>query len=179
MANTRKQYGPADEYERKLLRVMARLGVAEEHVNWNFDRWGCWVEFRYRGELYRFDHSIEKAQTHGVALRYGSDVFAQVVLALEDLARIVERGIYDLATWVSGMKFLPAPALVPQCLKDLGFAEIPATVQDVRTRYRELAKTLHPDAGGSAPDFQKLKQASEQAIKFMEARKGGGHDAQA
>lgn len=34
---------------------------------------------------------------------------AEVVLALEDLVRMIDRGIYDLSTWVAGMKYLLAP----------------------------------------------------------------------
>ena len=78
-----KQYGAAEIYEAKLERVMERLGV--ESFNFNWDRWSCFVEFRYKGELYRFDHSVEKAKARGIDIRYGSDAFAQVVLALEDL----------------------------------------------------------------------------------------------
>ena len=79
----KKQYGDSDSYERKLERVMERIEVKE--FSYNFDRFGCcWVEFRYRNDLYRFEHSIEKAKAKGINLRYGSDAFAQVVLALED-----------------------------------------------------------------------------------------------
>lgn len=161
----KKQYGSADEYERKLARVMERLGVEEFNFNW--DRWGCWIEFRYRGELYRFDHSIEKARARGVELRYGSDSFAQVVLALEDLARMVERGIYELSTWVAGMKYLPPPVEVPSFFRFLGYTEIPASPEDVQARYRSLTKQMHPDAGGSAADFEKLKRSAEQAMQYF------------
>ena len=80
-----KQYGAAENYESKLERVMERLGVKE--FNYNFDRFGAWVEFRYKGNLSRFDHSIEKAKARGLNLGYGSDAFAQIVLSLEDIAR--------------------------------------------------------------------------------------------
>jgi hypothetical protein len=165
----KKQYGDAATYEKKLEKVMERLGIKEFNFNW--DRHGCWIEFRYKGELYRFEHSVEKAKSRGIELRYGSDVFAQVVLALEDLARMVERGIYDLSTWVAGMKFLPPAIEVPSFLRFLGFDRIPDSVEEVRDRFRTLAKQLHPDAGGNVEDFQKLKDASEQAIKFMTDQK--------
>ena len=161
----KKQYGSADHYERKLARVMERLEV--EDYNFNWDRYSCFVEFRIKGELYRFDHSIEKAKARGVDLRYGSDAFAQVVLALEDLARMVERGIYELQTWVAGMKYLPPPIEVPSFFKFLGFQEIPSGPEEVRTRYRNLSKTMHPDVGGDPEDFQKLKDAAERAIKYF------------
>ncbi len=163
---TKKKYGDSDSYERKLERVMERIGVKE--FTYNFDRHGCWIEFQYRNDLYRFEHSIEKAKAKGINLRYGSDAFAQVVLALEDLARMVERGIYELGTWVAGMKFLPPPIEVPSFIKFLGFDQIPSGPEDIKERFRQLAKTMHPDVGGSEEDFIKLKDASEKAIKYFE-----------
>lgn len=165
----KKQYGSADYYERKLQKVMERLGVEQFSFNW--DRFSCYVEFRYRGELYRFDHSAEKARARGIDLQYGSDAFAQVVLALEDLARMVERGIYELQTWVAGMKYLPPPIEVPTFFRFLGFQEIPASPEDVRERYRQLAKQMHPDVGGTAEDFRKLQDATERALKYLEGDK--------
>lgn len=167
MADTgrRKQYGDPDQYERKLAAVMERLKVQE--YDWNWDRHGCWVQFRLKGELYRFEHSIQKAQSRGVKLTYGSDAFAQIVLALEDLARITERGIYELSTWVSGMRYLPPPVEVPTFIRFLGFAEIPGCAADVKERYRTLAKQMHPDAGGSEEDFKALQRAAEQAMKYF------------
>ncbi|MDQ7095971.1 J domain-containing protein [Desulfosporosinus sp. PR] len=166
---TKKQYGNADNYEQKLSRVMDRLGI--KNFSYNFDRFGCWVEFRYRNDLYRFEHSLEKAKAKGINLRYGSDAFAQVVLALEDLARMVERGIYELGTWVAGMKFLPPPIEMPNFIKFLGFEKMPSSKEDIKERFRQLAKTLHPDAGGTEEDFMRLKDASEQAMKWFEERK--------
>lgn len=87
-----KQYAEPAAYEAKLEKVMARLGV--ECYDYNWDRFSCWVEFYYKAQPYKFEHSVDNAQAHGVNIRYGSDVFAQVVLSLEDLARMVERGIY-------------------------------------------------------------------------------------
>jgi hypothetical protein len=165
-----KQYSSADTYERKLDKVMARLEIKDYNFNW--DRFSCWIEFRYKGDLYRFEHSIEKAQRRGVNLKYGSDVFAQVVLALEDLARMIERGIYELSTWVAGMKYLPPPIEVPSFFQFLGFKdEIPRNTEDVKERYRQLAKTMHPDNGGNNEDFLKLKDASERALQYLETSK--------
>ena len=161
----RKQYADPDFYERKLKQVMERLGVDE--YDWNWDRHGCWVQFRLKSELYRFEHSLQKAQAKGVKLSYGSDAFAQVVLALEDLARMVERGIYELQTWVAGMKYLPPVIEVPGFFRYLGFTDIPASPDDVRERYRTLAKQMHPDVGGNEEDFKKLQIAVEQGIKYF------------
>jgi len=164
----KKQYKNVDFYEQKLSRVMERLGV--EKYNFSWDRWSCYVEFYYKGSLYRFEHSVAKANLNGIDLKYGSDAFAQVVLALEDLARMVERGIYDLQVWVQGMRYIPPPVKIPEFFRFLGFDQIPKEEQ-VRERYRQLAKKLHPDAGGLESDFLKLKQAVEQALAYLQVQK--------
>jgi hypothetical protein len=161
----RKQYGDATTYENKLQRVMERFGVSE--YNWDYNRHGAWVEFRYKDSLYRFDHTVENAKARGITLTYGSDAFAQIVLALEDLARMVERGIYDLQTWVSGMKYLPPVAEIPGFFRVLGFEQIPASSLDIKERYKGLAKQLHPDMGGNKDDFQALQKASEDSIRYL------------
>lgn len=163
-----KIYASPDKYERKLEIVMERLGVQAEDVYYNWDRFGGFVQFRYKGQLYRFEHSVEKARAKGHNLNFGSDAFSQVVLSLEDLARMVERGIYDLSTWVAGMKFLPPPTTIPECFKELGFAETPAGPEEVDERHRTLSKERHPDApGGSHEAFLRLQQAHEQALSYF------------
>lgn len=163
-----KQYGNADQYEKKLEKVMERFSVKEFNFNW--DRFGCWIEFRYKGQLYRFDHSIEKARAKGVELRYGSDAFAQLVLALEDLARISERGIYDLQQWVAGMLFLPPSVPIPEYFRFMGFTSMPADTSEVRDRYRTLAKQWHPDnhETGNEEMFKQLQTVAEQALKHFD-----------
>ncbi len=161
-----KRYASADVYERKLKRIMERLEVSDYNFNW--DRHEAWIEFRLCGELYRFYHSVDKAKARGVNIHYGSDCFAQLVLSLEDLARMVERGIYELQTWVAGMKYLPPAVEVPTFFRALGFTDIPSGPEEVKARYRGLAKQLHPDVGGEAEDFQTLQRATEQALRYFE-----------
>lgn len=161
-----KQYASAESYEAKLEKVMARLGV--EKYNYNWDRFSCWIEFFYKGNLYRFEHSTVNAKNHGNDVKYGSDVFAQVVLTLEDIARMTERGIYELQTWISGLKALPPKTELPSCFTFLQFDKIPDTVQEIKERYRQLCKVYHPDAGGTAEMFQKLTDAQNEAIALLE-----------
>lgn len=169
-----KQYAPADSYEAKLEKVMARLGISRDHYDYNWDRFSCWVQFDYKGQLYRFSHSIDNAKAHGQTVRYGSDVFAQVVLSLEDLARMVERGIYDLSTWVAGMKYLPPTPEIPDYFRVLGYDRIPESREEVGHRYKQLAKSAHPDTGGSKEQFQTLSHAYEQAVKYFEKESESG-----
>lgn len=166
MPPSKKIYKSAEFYEKKLLTVMERLEIKTHSYNW--DRFGCWVDFTYKDHPYRFEHSIDKAKAKGIELKYGSDAFAQVVLSLEDIARMVERGIYDLQTWVEGMKFLPPVIEIPSFFQFLGFTSIPSSTEDVKERYRTLAKQMHPDAGGNTKKFIKLKEASEHGIKFFD-----------
>ena len=164
-----KQYAEASTYEAKLEKVMQRFGADKYDYNW--DRFSCWVEFCYKCQLYRFEHSIENAKQHGSDVRYGSDVFAQVVLSLEDIARMTERGIYELQTWVAGLKALPKPKDSPDCFKILGFSDIPS-LEDVKTRYRQVVKTAHPDAGGTEEYFLTIQNAYSQAECICKERDG-------
>ena len=166
-----KSYSTAVTYEKKLERVIARLKA--EKFNFNYDRQGsAWVEFRYKGNAYRFDHSIEKAKSHGIILKNSSDAFAQIVLSLEDLARMVERGIYDLQIWVSGMKFLNAAVELPSFLKYLGFVELPKSEDEIKVKYKELSKIMHPNAGGEQEDFLKLHDAYEKSLAYIGKKEG-------
>lgn len=164
-----KQYASTEHYEKKLKSVMERFGA--EWFNYDWGRHGGWIEFRIDGELYRFEHSVEKGKAHGQKLVYGSDAFAQLVLALEDLARLAERGIYNLKRWIEGMKYLPPPVVIPQCFLTLGFQSIPADVTEVHERYKTLSKQLHPDMpGGNEEAFKAMKQATEDAKRYLEGR---------
>ena len=159
-----KQYAEPAAYEAKLEKVMARLGVDKYDYNW--DRFSCWVEFYYKGQPYRFEHSTENARAHGIDIKYGSDVFAQVVLSLEDLARMVERGIYDLSTWVAGMKTLPQATEIPECFIRLGFTKVP-TKDELHKRWKQMAKTAHPDVGGDADYFISMQCAYKDAENMI------------
>jgi len=166
-----KQYADPASYEAKLEKVMGRLGV--ERYDYDWSRFECWVEFWYKGQPYRFAHSVENANAHGVNIRYGSDVFAQVVLSLEDLARMVERGIYDLSTWVAGMKCLGAGRTLEPCFAALGFIDRPASAEDVKAQYKRMAKSMHPDAGGDEAAFIALGENYRRCLELMEGNGNG------
>lgn len=170
MAATKK-YADIDFYQKKLAKVMERFGVSD--YNWDFNRSGGWVEFHYKGQLYRFEHSVENAKAHGDPLVYGSDAFAQIVLALEDLARIVERGIYDLQNWIAGMKALPAQTYIPPCFLTLGLDHIP-TADELKKAYRDRVNIVHPDKGGTDDAFRAVAAAYEEGKRYLESQSEGG-----
>ena len=157
----RKKYsGGFEEYESKLKRVMERLGVKQYKYDWSRNE--CFIEFTYKNQYYRFEHSLHKAAEHKQNIHYSSDLFAQLVKTLEDIARMVERGIYDLSTWIEGMKTLPPKKQIPQCFVTLGFDNIP-TMDELKNRFRILAKESHPDSGGNPELFCLYKSAYEEA----------------
>lgn len=160
-----RQHQGVSFYEYKLERVMKRLGV--DSYNFNWDRWGCYVDFRYKGEVYRFEHSVEKARSRGVELRNGSESFIEVVMTFEDMANIVERGIYGLETWAKGIKYLPNPDEVPAYFKTLGFAEVPDSPEDVRQRYQTLTSQLPADGREKEEKHEQLKSAAEEALHYF------------
>lgn len=166
----RKLYADPATYEAKLSKVMARLGIEQYDYDWS--RYECWVSFVYKGQPYRFSHSVKSAQEHGVNIQYGSDAFAQVILSLEDLARMVERGIYDLSTWVSGMRYLPEASSLEPCFQAIGFAQRPTSVEEVKEQYKRMAKAMHPDSGGSDEAFITLKENYKMCLSMMEAMCG-------
>lgn len=165
-----KIYASADSYEKKLGRVMERFGIAKGDYDWNADRHGAHVWFRYKGEVYRFEYTVAQAKAKGEKLQYGSDAFARVVLTLEDLARMIEHGIYDLQTWVKGMRYLPPPIQYPVWVGVLGLEAYPKTAEEVTAQYRLQAKVVHPDAGGSQEEFVALNQAKDEAMAWLKER---------
>lgn len=164
-----KYYGTSEEYEKKLKKVMERLGVSEYRYDWN--RQETYVEFLYKGQWYHFDNNFKKAdqaaaKTHK-RIVYVSDLFAQIVLALESLARLSEQGLYELSYWIEGMKMLPQAASIPACFVALGFDHIPETEEELKQRFRKRAKTAHPDGGGSSEEFDVLKRNYLECQKFL------------
>lgn len=160
-----KKYSASVDYEKKLKTIMEKLDVEKYSYDWT--RKDCYIEFFYKGQLYRFEHSLDKAAKSGERISYVSDCFAQLVLALEDLARMTARNIYELSVWIEGMKALPQPKKIPQCFLLLGFTDIPNTVSDIKTAYRNLAKVYHPDVGGNAIDFEKYTKAKDECLEFL------------
>lgn len=171
MTQKKKHYaGNMEIFEQKLKRVMERLGVREFRYDWNQSRGGssCWVEMHYNTGVYRFENSAEKSARCGRELIYVSDLFAAVVYSLEGLARAVEQGIFTLDMLLAGVPALPAaPALEP-CFRAMGFTVRPTDAEEVRTQYKHLAKTFHPDTGGSTETFAALVEDYRACMALLE-----------
>ena len=173
MATRKQDSGSFPEYEKKLERVMTRLGVEKYDYDWVTSRNNnsCYIEMLYHGRVYRFENDTKQSAEHGCNRTCASDLFADVVYTLEGLARSIERGILSLDMLMAGIPSLPAPKEAEECLKVLGFEYKPDVFDEVKRRYRELAKTTHPDlADGdeSAEQFQKISDAYEKAKELYQ-----------
>ena len=158
--------GGFEDYEKKLRAVMEKIGV--EKFNYDWSRQSCFVELVCNGQAFRFEKSLEDAARRKERISCVSDLFAQIVLMLEDLARASSRGLFNFAQIVSGLPSLPAGDPLEPCFASLGFSKSPETADEVREQYRRMAKVMHPDAGGDAEAFQLLHGNYLKCLERME-----------
>lgn len=161
----KKYTGGFEAYEEKLSRVMGRFGVDDYTYDWN--RTGCFVQMQFHGQVWRFENTLAKSQECGRNLKCVSDLFAEVVLTLEDLARATEKGLVSLDMLLQGIPSLPAGQVMEDCFKALGFGQRPESAEEVREQYLRMAKIIHPDVGGDASAFQVLKENYEQCLEVL------------
>lgn len=167
----KKQYnGDTTTFEKKLGRVMERLGVEKYQCDWTQRKGGssCFVEMQYGGSTYRFENSSEKSAACGRNLVYVSDLLAAVVYSLEGLARAVEQGIFTLDMLLAGVPALPAAPPLEPCFAAMGFNERPETAEAVRMQYKRMAQVMHPDKGGSEEAFTALTENYQACLRAVE-----------
>lgn len=169
----KKQYtGTTENFEKKLGRVMDRLGVEKYQSNWSQGKGGanCFVEMMYGGKVYRFENSSEKSAACGRNLYFVSDLFAEVVYSLEGLARAVEKGIFTLDMLLAGVPALPSAPPMEPCFVAMRFSSMLTGESEVREQFRRLAKVLHPDAGGDEEAFSTLSQNYEACLEIVRGK---------
>lgn len=167
---SKKQYNYSmADFEKKLARVMKRLGVEKYQYDYSTSRAGasCYVEMLYGASTYRFENSVEKSKEHGRNLVFASDLFGDVVYSLEGLARSVERGILSLDMLLVGVPALPAARTLEPCFVALGFTQRPESVEEVKTQFRKMTMVVHPDRGGTSAEFRDLHNNYEIALKLI------------
>lgn len=91
-----------------------------------------------------------------------------IALSIEAMRGLERWGVSDiLDRTFTGFKALPEGPTPHSCWDVLN---MPATknADTVRRQYLDLAKTKHPDGGGTKEDFHQLQEAYKEAIKFCE-----------
>lgn len=96
------------------------------------------VKIFYRGVWHEFHYSRQKAEFFHKKIPADKDVFVAVVVCLQDLTRVAERGVFDFGVLVQGFKSLTFQKL-PEFATFFGFTIMP-TWDDVRKRFAELVK---------------------------------------
>lgn len=83
-----------DLYKKRLAGTMAKFNA--ERYSFDYTGYAAWVEFSYKGQNYRMEHSVASAAVSGNPVQDGKEAFCQIVLALEDVAQEPGRGVSDL-----------------------------------------------------------------------------------
>ncbi|AXI09287.1 hypothetical protein CUC15_10275 [Oceanobacillus zhaokaii] len=141
-------------YEKKLTGVMKRLKVQNYKFNW--DRTSCFVEFNYNENFYRLEHSIEKAKKNGLLLNNGLDCLMELTQSLEDLCGIIDRGMYDFETWISGMEQSPSETMMPGFQEEFEIRYKTLGRQNLAEYNTDELKELFPF--GTEPTLKEFKQ---------------------
>lgn len=93
---TETYYPDLTYYLERLPLVMKRFGTDLQEYTYKINRKSSWIQLKYRGRYYRLEQTVANARLHGVELKDGAATFAQLVLALEDIIRLVKRGVCPL-----------------------------------------------------------------------------------
>lgn len=172
MASKKKYSGSFSDYEKKLSTVMSRLGIEKYAYDWS--RRDCYVEFACNGRIFKFQHSLDSEYAKENRITFVSDLFAQVVLTLEDLARASERGLYDFSQIISGLPSLPeSVAHLEPCFIAMGFSKRPSSEEEVKQYFHRQAMVVHPDGKDGDRDAWETLQRNYKACLEILRKEGG------
>lgn len=151
-----------DIYKKRLAGAMAKF----EAERYSFDYTGhtAWVEFSYKGQSYRMEHSVDSAAASGNPVQNGKEAFCQIVLALEDVAQTPGRGVNDLQDWVEGLRELPWNTPLPDYFQRLGFTNLPQSEAEI-----ERAVLRCPV--DSSSEWSYVMDLKSKCLKYMKALK--------
>lgn len=95
-------------------------------------------------------------------LARGVDNFRALYLALEDMRMLEKRGVADVVR--EALAQLPPGRSDQDPLTILG-VPFGASEDQIKARWRELARKHHPDVGGDADEFKRLSSAYQAALQ--------------
>lgn len=174
MYRSRFGHAPFGRRVRELVEELDRVGASHVVISTNWrprldgmplasqrrpDDEGVAVYFRVAGEP-----RVLAADQY----QYSEDNFRAITLTLEALRAVVRHGVVDVDRVFTGFAAIQPPAPRRPWWEVLGYGRRDGLTEDeVRERFRDLAKTRHPDVGGSAAAFQELQEARAEALRVV------------
>lgn len=170
MADNTKKYSDVKFFINKLNNVFKKLNI--EKFRYKYGNDFAFVNFNIDKSWYQINHSTKNADKNTKSLA-GSDMFAEIVLSIEELSHLQDRGICSFQDIVSVFELKAGAVKLPDCFKKLGFdGRYMPSKKHVDYKYNDLAKVLHPDSAfGDMEKFNELNTAKEECYKFLENNK--------
>lgn len=162
MAN--KKYADVKYYQTKLDNIMKKIKITKYYQKFGKDY--AFVSFKYKNKYYQINHSMEKANEN---IENGSDLFAEIVLTIEDLVHISERNICSFEDWLSNFEQKAGTYELPDCFKKLGFdGRYMPNKKNVDYKVNELAKVLDPkNVFGDKDKYNELMDCKSKCYDYL------------
>lgn len=164
-----KKYADSKFYQNKLSNIMKKLNI--EKYRYQYTDTTAFINFKIGYSWYQINHTLENAKKNSPGISNGTDVFAELVLTMEDLLHISERNISDFKTWVSPFELKAGSVELPECFAKLGFdGRYKPSKKNVDFKFNELAKVLDPQKNpfGDKEKFEELKRVKEECYSYLE-----------
>lgn len=116
-----KKYADMNFYENKLNNIMDKLKITKFFYKWTKE--DAIIKFKYKNKWYQLTQTMNNANEHrhnNDKIIYGSDLFAQLVLVLENLSIIYDYNICNFTDWISHLE-LKYDNNLPDCFRKIGF----------------------------------------------------------
>ena len=164
-----RRFGIQEGSTKKELRgVLAKMEVERYDIH-EFMNQSCRIAFVRDGREYQFicDEFNNypdnlRAAERGIHLLWL--IFEDYMVRTADVP--VDFGVIFMGFAVTeGQKILAITDGQKACWDVMGLPK-DSTAQEINKRYRELAKTSHPDNGGDAVEFKRLTQAMEEVLEM-------------
>ncbi len=164
-----KKYADSKFYQNKLANIMSKLNI--EKYRYQYTENTAFINFKIDYKWYQIDHNLENAKKNNPGISTGSDLFAELVLTMEDLMHISERNICDFKNWIAPFELKAGDIELPECFAKLGFdGRYMPSKKNVDYKYNELEKVLNPskNAFGDKDKFEELKKAKQLCYEYIE-----------
>lgn len=167
-----KKYADMKFYENKLNNIMNKMNIEKFFYKWTKE--DAYVKFKYKNKWYQIDHTLEKANKHrpnNDKIVYGSDLFAQIVLVIENLSIINDYSILGFSQWISNFE-IKYDNTLPECFRKLGFVNNLIPDQKItNAKISELKSVFGPKGNFySKENYEKLLEIEKECNAYYESR---------